>query len=253
MVSTPRIDDDERARALLTQLTLDEKLSLLAGQSFWKTRAVPRVSLAPMRVTDGPRGVGYHSAWRRCTAFPTGIALGASWDPDLAREFGEALARETAAVGAHVVLGPAVNICRTPLNGRTFEYFTEDPELNARLAVACVQGIQSQGVAACIKHYAANNQETNRTRNSSQLSERALDYLNIETTSQATYAVVGVSRDGCYRLFAPAWSKGQETAVIAEFAEEEQEHLALLEKWQAKVPATASEEPYDPDPAHMPE
>ncbi len=174
MVSTPRIDDDERARALLTQLTLDEKLSLLAGQSFWKTRAVPRVSLAPMRVTDGPRGVSYHSAWRRCTAFPTGIALGASWDPDLAREFGEALARETAAVGAHVVLGPAVNICRTPLNGRTFEYFTEDPELNARLAVACVQGIQSQGVAACIKHYAANNQETNRTRNSSQLSERAL-------------------------------------------------------------------------------
>ena len=159
-MSAPRLDADERARALLTQLTLDEKLSLLAGQSFWKTRAVPRVSLAPMRVTDGPRGVSYHSAWRRCTAFPTGIALGASWDPDLAREFGEALARETAAVGAHVVLGPAVNICRTPLNGRTFEYFTEDPELNARLAVACVQGIQSQGVAACIKHYAANNQET---------------------------------------------------------------------------------------------
>ena len=174
MVSAPRLDAEERTRALLAQLTLDEKLSLLAGQSFWKTRAVPRVSLAPMRVTDGPRGVSYHSAWRRCTAFPTGIALGASWDAELAREFGEALARETAAVGAHVVLGPAVNICRTPLNGRTFEYFTEDPELNARLAVACVQGIQSQGVAACIKHYAANNQETNRTRNSSQLSERAL-------------------------------------------------------------------------------
>jgi beta-glucosidase len=173
-MSTSHLEADERARALLAQLTLDEKLSLLAGQSFWKTRAVPRVSLPPMKVTDGPRGVSYHSAWRRCTAFPTGIALGASWDPELAREFGEALARETAAVGAQVILGPAVNICRTPLNGRTFEYFTEDPELNARLAVACVEGIQSQGVAACIKHYAANSQETNRTRNSSQLSERAL-------------------------------------------------------------------------------
>jgi beta-glucosidase len=173
-MSATHLNTDDRARALLAQLTLDEKMSLLAGQSFWKTRAVPRLSLAPMRVTDGPRGVSYHSAWRRCTAFPTGIALGASWDPELAREFGEALARETAAVGARVILGPAVNICRTPLNGRTFEYFTEDPELNARLAVACVKGIQSQGVAACIKHYAANSQEANRTRNSSQVSERAL-------------------------------------------------------------------------------
>ena len=173
-MNASHLDTDELAHSLLAQLTLDEKLSLLAGQSFWKTRALPRVSLPPMKVTDGPRGVSYHSAWRRCTAFPTGIALGASWDPELAREFGEALARETAAVGAHVILGPAVNICRTPLNGRTFEYFTEDPELNARLAVACVNGIQSQGVAACIKHYAANSQETNRTRNSSQLSERAL-------------------------------------------------------------------------------
>ena len=77
-MSTSHIDADDRAHSLLAQLTLDEKLSLLAGQSFWKTRALPRLSLAPMRVTDGPRGVSYHSAWRRCTAFPTGIALGCS-------------------------------------------------------------------------------------------------------------------------------------------------------------------------------
>ncbi len=167
-------DLDTRALSLLQAMTLDEKLSLLAGGSLFKTKGIPRLSLKPMKLSDGPRGIGFHSALRRATAFPTGIALGASWDPDLAREFGEALAREARSVGAQVVLGPAVNICRTPLNGRTFEYFTEDPELNSRLAVAVIEGIQSTGVSACVKHYAANNQETHRMKSSSQVSERAL-------------------------------------------------------------------------------
>ncbi len=173
-MTAPEHDPQEQLGALLRQLLPDEKLSLLAGASLWKTKGVPRLSLEPMVMADGPRGVAFHSTWKRCTAFPSGIALGASWDPELARSFGVALAREAAAAGVHVILGPAVNICRTPLNGRTFEYFTEDPELNARLTVACIQGIQSQGVAACVKHFAANNQETNRMRNSSQVSERAL-------------------------------------------------------------------------------
>ena len=161
-------------RTLLGELTLEEKLSLLAGRGFWRTRAVPRLGLDSMKLVDGPRGVGFHSSGRRCTAFPTGIALGRSWDPELAREFGAALASEARAVGADVVLGPAVNICRTPLNGRTFEYFTEDPELNRRLTVACIQGIQSRGVAACVKHFAANNQETDRMRIDARVGEAAL-------------------------------------------------------------------------------
>ena len=165
---------EAQVQSLLRGMTVDEKLSLLAGKSLFKTRGIPRLSLAPMKLSDGPRGVGFHSTFRRCTAFPTGIALAASWDPDLAHEFGEALALEARSVGAQVILGPAVNICRTPLNGRTFEYFSEDPELNSRLAVEVIKGIQSTGVAACVKHYAANNQETNRYRNSSQVSERAL-------------------------------------------------------------------------------
>ena len=137
---------------LLEAMTVDEKLSLLAGRSMFKTRGIPRLSLKPMKLSDGPRGVGFHSALRRATAFPTGIALGASWDPELAREFGKALALEARSAGAQVILGPAVNICRTPLNGRTFEYFTEDPQLNSRLAVEVIKGIQSTGVAACVKH-----------------------------------------------------------------------------------------------------
>ena len=165
---------EARVQSLQQAMTTDEKLSLLAGKSLFKTRGIPRLALAPMKLSDGPRGVGFHSTFKRCTAFPTGIALAASWDPELGREFGEALALEARSVGAQVVLGPAVNICRTPLNGRTFEYFTEDPELNSRLAVAVIKDIQSNGVAACVKHYAANNQETNRVRNTSRVSERAL-------------------------------------------------------------------------------
>ena len=165
---------DAQVQKLLRAMTVDEKLSLLSGNSLFRTKGIPRLGLAPMKLTDGPRGVGFHSALRRCTAFPSGISLAASWDPELGREFGEALALEARSVGAQVVLGPAVNICRTPLNGRTFEYFSEDPELNSRLTVEVIRGIQSTGVAACVKHYAANNQETNRMKNSSRVSERAL-------------------------------------------------------------------------------
>jgi len=168
------IEIEKQVAGWLKELALDEKLSLLAGKGFWTTRSVPRLSIPSMKLVDGPRGVGFHSAFRRATAFPTGIALGASWSPELAEEFGVALAEEAKAVGANVILGPAVNICRTPLNGRTFEYFTEDPFLNSRLAVPTISGIQSQNVAACIKHYAANNQEAFRMKTSAEVSERAL-------------------------------------------------------------------------------
>lgn len=159
---------------LLQQLTLDEKLSLLAGKSLFKTRAIPRLGLPALKLVDGPRGVGFHSSLKQCTAFPTGIALGASWNRALAEEFGRALAKEVIAVGGHVLLGPAVNICRTPLNGRTFEYLTEDPLLNSQLTVPLIRGVQSQGVAACIKHFAVNNQERSRAKISANVSERAL-------------------------------------------------------------------------------
>ena len=154
---------EARVASLLEALTLDEKLSLCAGHNFWETREIPRLGLKPFRMTDGPRGVAYHSSRRsRCTAFPSGIAQAASWDEGLMLRFGEAVGDEARSVGARTILGPAINIARTPLNGRTFEYFTEDPHLNSRLAVAAIEGIQSTGVAACVKHYAANNQETNR-------------------------------------------------------------------------------------------
>ncbi|NNL66899.1 MAG: glycoside hydrolase family 3 protein, partial [Myxococcales bacterium] len=168
---------EERVSALLAALTPDEKMSLCAGRNFWETKPVPRLGLRPFKLSDGPRGVAFHSARRRGTSFPSGIALGASFDLDLSRRMGEALGREARAAGCGVILGPAVNLCRTPLNGRTFEYFSEDPHLNARLTVPYVQGVQSQKVAACVKHYVANNQETNRMRHDVVVSRRALREL----------------------------------------------------------------------------
>lgn len=167
----------ERVSKLLQALTLDEKLSLCAGQGLWKTKAVERLGIKPFKLTDGPRGIGFHSSGKRCTAFPSGIAQAATWDEDLMERFGQALGQECRAVGGRTILGPAFNIARTPLNGRTFEYLSEDPFLNSRLVVPIVKAVQEQGVAACIKHFAANNQETNRVRISAEVSERALQEI----------------------------------------------------------------------------
>ena len=174
----PQDELEARVQGLLDAMTVDEKLSLCAGQNFWETRGIPRLGLKPFRMTDGPRGVAFHSSkMTRCTAFPSGIAQAAAWDENLMRRFGEALAEETKSTGARMILAPAINITRTPLNGRTFEYFSEDPLLNARLTVPMVEGVQSRRVAACVKHFAVNSQETNRIRNSSEVSERAMQEI----------------------------------------------------------------------------
>jgi beta-glucosidase len=173
----PSAPPEARAEDLLSRLTIDEKFSLCAGKGFWQTKPLPRLGIKPFRLTDGPRGVGFHSSGKRCTAFPSGIAQAATWDEALLQRFGAALGSECRAAGGGTILGPAINIARTPLNGRTFEYFSEDPYLNARLVVPVVRGVQAQGVAACVKHFAANNQETNRVRVSAQVSERALEEI----------------------------------------------------------------------------
>lgn len=182
MTGTPRYADPDapleaRVDALLQALTTEEKLSLCAGQGAWGTKPVKRLGLKSFRMTDGPRGVGFHSSGKRCTAFPSGISHAASWDEPLLKRFGAALAQETLAVGARMILAPAINITRTPMNGRTFEYLSEDPLLNGRLSVSVVDGIQGEGVAACVKHFAANSQETQRMSNNSEVSERALQEI----------------------------------------------------------------------------
>jgi beta-glucosidase len=160
---------EERVNRLLAGLTPEEKLSLLAGTGF-DTRPLTRLGLENLRMTDGPVGVRSGQA----TAFPASISLAASFDPSLVERVAQAIARETKGKNKNVLLGPCVNIHRVPHGGRNFESFGEDPYLAARMAVAYVAGVQSEGVVATVKHFAANNQEAERMTIDAQVDERAL-------------------------------------------------------------------------------
>jgi beta-glucosidase len=166
--------------ALADAMTLEEQVSLLAGADSWRTTAIPRLGIPQLKMTDGPagaRGGGVLLGARRSAAFPVGIALGASWDRDLLRQIGEALAREALDKGAVVLLAPTMNVFRHALNGRNFESYAEDPILTGGLAIAYVQGLQAAGVAATPKHLAGNESEFERDRISSEIPERALREL----------------------------------------------------------------------------
>jgi beta-glucosidase len=169
--------------ALLSELTLEEKASLCLGSDFWHTAPVPRLGIQAIMVSDGPHGLrrqpdrGDHvgiSGSLPATCFPTASALGSSWDPELARRIGQTLAVEARAQGVAVVLGPGINIKRSPLCGRNFEYFSEDPLVSGVMGAALVEGLQSRGIGTSVKHYAANNQETDRLRVSADVDERTL-------------------------------------------------------------------------------
>ena len=171
---------------VVPQLTLVEKAALLSGENNWQTRAVPRLGIEQIWMADGPHGLrkqlgsadhlGLNGS-EPATAFPTAVGIGSSWDVDLAEEIGRALGREAAEQGVHVLLGPGLNIKRSPLGGRNFEYFSEDPELSGRIAAAYVRGVQSQGVATTPKHFAVNSQELRRMVSDSVIDERTLREL----------------------------------------------------------------------------
>jgi beta-glucosidase len=170
-------DTESRIAALVDAMTLAEQVSLLSGEDFWSLPAIERLGIGKLRVTDGPngaRGGGSLIGGIASAAFPVGIALGASWDPELLQEIGAALAEEVKSKGAHVSLAPTINIHRTQTNGRNFECYSEDPALTANLAVAMVEGLQSQGIAATVKHFAGNESEIERTTMSSEIDERTL-------------------------------------------------------------------------------
>lgn len=171
-----RIDD------LLKQMTLDEKISMLAGADLWHSIPVPRLGIPQFKVTDGPNGA--RGAWGSMAspsvATPVGIALGATWNPYLVEKVGNVLAEELEAKGAHILLAPTVNIHRTPIAGRNFECYSEDPFLSGTIASAYIKGIQGKGKGACIKHFVANDQEYERKSMSSEVDERTLREIYLE-------------------------------------------------------------------------
>mgnify|MGYP006282353937 CR=1 FL=1 len=177
---------EERVEDLLQRLTLDEKFRLLSGRRIWTTKPIKRLNIPPMGTTDGPNGVAFHSSFKRNTLFPTSICLAATWNRALSFRYGDAIGKETRASGRHMILAPGINIDRTPMNGRTFEYLTEDPYLNAEMAIPYVKGVQKNKISACVKHYAANNQETKRFSVSAEIAERPLHEIYLRSFKEVT-------------------------------------------------------------------
>ncbi len=192
MDATPHVpptDDDEvRARELVASLTLEEKASLTSGRDFWTTQPIERAGVPGVTLTDGPHGVrleagdpgvlGLHGAVP-ATCFPTASALAATWDASLLRTVGEAIGLECLELGVGVLLGPGVNVKRSPLCGRNFEYLSEDPFLGGSLAAAFIQGVQSRGVGTALKHFAGNDQEQQRMTIDAVYDERTLRELEL--------------------------------------------------------------------------
>uniref|UniRef100_A0A0D2YAD9 Probable beta-glucosidase I n=1 Tax=Fusarium oxysporum (strain Fo5176) TaxID=660025 RepID=A0A0D2YAD9_FUSOF len=160
----------------LASLTLAEKISLLSGSDFWNSQAISSHGISSVKCTDGPNGARGGRFFNPVPALciPCGTGLGATWNPDLLYSAGQLLSRECDAKGAHVWLGPTVNLVRGPLNGRGFESFSEDPHLSGVLATAIINGVQSRGTAAALKHFVANDQETAKMSTDICMSERAL-------------------------------------------------------------------------------
>ncbi len=162
---------DKHVESILGQMTLDEKIDYIGGYKDFYVRAIPRLHVPELKMADGPLGVRNYGP---STAFPAGIAMAASWDTDLVNRVGTMIGKDARARGVHFLLGPGMNIYRAPMSGRNFEYFGEDPFLASRIAVADIEGIQSQGVIATAKHYMGNNQEWDRHRISSDIDERTM-------------------------------------------------------------------------------
>ncbi|WP_229776853.1 glycoside hydrolase family 3 C-terminal domain-containing protein [Alicyclobacillus cellulosilyticus] len=171
---------EEQIRSWIAAMTLEEKAGLCSGLDFWRTKPVERLGIPSILMTDGPHGLrkqregGGLMDSVPATCFPSGAALACSWDRELLQEVGKAIGEECQAEGVSILLGPAVNIKRSPLCGRNFEYFSEDPLLASELALSHIRGVQSQGVGTSIKHFAANNQEHRRLSVDAVVDERTL-------------------------------------------------------------------------------
>jgi beta-glucosidase len=177
------MSDTQPVEQLVAELTLEEKASLASGLGYWTTKSIDRLGITSLLLANGPHGLrtqqlcGDHvgiGASFSATCFPPAVALGSTWDVDLLSEIGAALGRECRTEGVAVLLGPGINIKRSPLCGRNFEYYSEDPHISGQLGSAFVTGVQSQGVGTSLKHFAANNQETNRMTISAEVDERTL-------------------------------------------------------------------------------
>ena len=202
---------EERVEDALGRMTLDEKIAVIHAQSKFSAPGVKRLGIPDMWTDDGPHGVRPDVLWDEwvqagqtndsCVAFPALTCLAATWNPQMARLYGESLGEEALYRDKDMILGPGVNILRTPLNGRNFEYMGEDPLLASRMVVPYVQGLQSKGVSACVKHYALNNDETYRHQVNVKVSDRALHEIYLPAFKAAVQEGGAWALMGAYNLY----------------------------------------------------
>ena len=209
---TPKAPDTEKQiDDILSQLTLEEKIAMTHAQSKFSSPGVPRLGIPEIWCTDGPHGIRAEVLWDKwsqarwtndsCTAYPALTCLSASWNPELSRLYGECIAEEARYRKKTVLLGPGVNIYRHPLGGRNFEYMGEDPYLSSTMVVPYVQGVQSKGVAACVKHFALNNDEINRHTVNVNVDDRALYEIYLPAFKAAVVEGGAWSIMGAYNLY----------------------------------------------------
>lgn len=179
---TVTLECEQKADSLVSLMTLDEKISYIGGYNTFYIRAIPRLGIPEIRMADGPQGIRNDT---KSTLYPCGILSASTWNRKLLYELGESLGRDARARGVHFLLGPGVNIYRSPLCGRNFEYFGEDPYLSGETAVNYIRGVQSQGVYATVKHFAGNNQEWDRNFVSTDIDDRTLHEIYLEPFRKA--------------------------------------------------------------------
>lgn len=202
---------EQRIEDALSRMTLEEKIAIIHAQSKFSSPGVQRLGIPELWCTDGPHGIRPDVLWDEwdqagctndsCTAFPALTCLAATWNRDLALQYGQSIGEEARYRNKSVLLGPGVNICRTPLNGRSFEYLGEDPYLSGQLAIQYVTGVQQQGVAVCVKHYALNNNEHERYQSNVHVSERALREIYLPAFESAICEAKAWTLMGGYNLY----------------------------------------------------
>ncbi len=232
---------EERISDALSRMTLQEKINMVHAQSKFSSPGVARLGIPGIWCTDGPHGIRPEVLWNEwnnanwtndsCTAFPALIALAATWNPDLAPLYGEMLGEEALYRNKNVVLGPGVNIYRTPLNGRNFEYMGEDPLLASRMVVPYIEGLQSKGVAACVKHFALNNQEHNRHGYNVHISDRALYEIYLPAFKAAVTEGKAWSLMGAYNLYNGEHACENEYLLKKILRDEWQADLCVISDW----------------------
>ena len=207
----PNAPVEERVEDALARMTLEEKVGMTTAQSKFSSRGVPRLGIPEVWHTDGPHGIRPEVLWDEwdqagwtndsCTAFPALVNLAATWDKEMSLLYGHSIGEEARYRKKDILLGPGVNICRTPLNGRNFEYMGEDPYLAGQMVAPYVKGVQAEGVAACVKHYAVNNQEFQRTQSNSVVDDRTLHEIYLPAFKAAVQEGGAWAIMGSYNLY----------------------------------------------------